>query len=384
MVLRNLSIVGKPGRWDVCIEKELIQYVVKSEHAVCDDPFVLELSNHLAFPGLINSHDHLDFNLFPPLANRKYDNYREWGSDIHQRNKREIDAVLKIPLALRTEWGLYKNLLNGITTVVNHGPLLDIESDLISVVQDSVALHSPGFEKFWRWKLNKSGNPDKPVAMHVGEGIDALSHREIESVLTWNLRRKKLVAIHGVMMNARQAKGFKALVWCPASNYFLFNRTADLSTLKSETQILFGTDSTLTGEWNLWNQLQKARQAGMLSEEELLASLTSTAASVWNLKKIGRIEKNYQADLVVTSGVKTFSEISSEHLSLIFHKGSLRLFDHSLRYKLEAAGLDLKSFHPIFLGKRLKYVMGNLPGLLKHIEHYYPASPYSSYFRQEN
>src|SRR5437868_3648299 len=85
-------------------------------------------NGYLAFPGLINSHDHLDFNLFPPLGNRKYNNYVEWGEDIHAQNKQEIAAVLKIPQSLRTQWGVYKNLLNGITTVVNHGQQLQVDT----------------------------------------------------------------------------------------------------------------------------------------------------------------------------------------------------------------------------------------------------------------
>ena len=101
----------------------------------------------VAFPGLINSHDHLDFNLFPQLGNRIYNNYREWGRDIHNANKAEISGVLRIPAPLRTQWGIYKNLLNGITTVVNHGKPLAIRDPLITVYQRSRSLHSPAFER---------------------------------------------------------------------------------------------------------------------------------------------------------------------------------------------------------------------------------------------
>src|ERR1044071_6933562 len=51
----------------------------------------------LAFPGLTNSHDHLDFNLFPKLRNRIYQNYLEWGEDIHRENKAVINDVIKVP-----------------------------------------------------------------------------------------------------------------------------------------------------------------------------------------------------------------------------------------------------------------------------------------------
>src|SRR5215467_13658381 len=60
----------------------------------------------IAFPGLINSHDHLDFNLFPALGHRIYSNYTEWGNDIHEQSASIIQEVQKIPLALRTQWGV--------------------------------------------------------------------------------------------------------------------------------------------------------------------------------------------------------------------------------------------------------------------------------------
>src|SRR5438094_463304 len=81
----------------------------------------LDFENCIAFPGLINSHDHLEFNLFPRLGNRIYADYTEWGRDIHATNRDAIEAVLKIPKPLRVQWGIYKNLLNGVTTVVHHG-----------------------------------------------------------------------------------------------------------------------------------------------------------------------------------------------------------------------------------------------------------------------
>src|ERR1700744_5710772 len=79
----------------------------------------LDLDGALAFPGLVNSHDHLDFNLFPQLGNKLYSNYTEWGTDIHLHNKEGINKVLEVPEQLRTEWGMYKNLINGRTTVGN-------------------------------------------------------------------------------------------------------------------------------------------------------------------------------------------------------------------------------------------------------------------------
>jgi len=71
-----------------------------------DTTFAPDLKNAIVFPGLINSHDHLDFNLFPALGDRKYQNYTEWGKYIHQAYKDQINAVLKVPVALREQWGI--------------------------------------------------------------------------------------------------------------------------------------------------------------------------------------------------------------------------------------------------------------------------------------
>src|SRR5579872_4695328 len=118
MLFSNLRIPGKEGAVGLLIEKGKITAVYDPSQIPATDRsgIFLSLPGALVFPGLINSHDHLDFNLFPPLRNRIYHNYTAWGWDIHARNKAEIQSVLNIPIALRTRWGLYKNLLSGFTT----------------------------------------------------------------------------------------------------------------------------------------------------------------------------------------------------------------------------------------------------------------------------
>ena len=70
------------------------------------DETTINFENAIAFPGLINSHDHLDFNLFPQTGNRIYNNYTEWGKDIHDQNKETINAVLKIPQHYQDSMGI--------------------------------------------------------------------------------------------------------------------------------------------------------------------------------------------------------------------------------------------------------------------------------------
>ncbi len=339
----------------------------------------LNFDNAIVFPGLINSHDHLDFNLFPQLRNGIYNNYTEWGKDIHQTFKNEIADVLKIPLLLRLEWGLYKNLLCGVTTVVSHGERISLSNPIITVFEDSQCLHSVHFEKAWQLKLNNPFKAAVPVNMHVGEGNDWLAFSEIEQLKRWNLLGRKLVGVHAVAMSENQVKKFKAIVWCPDSNYFLLNKTAHINVLSRHTTVLFGTDSTLTASWNIWEHLRLARKTQLLSDDALYKTLNANAAKIWKLDT-GEIAIGKDADIVVaktkpgTSGLGAFFNISPADLLLVMHKGTISLFDDTLLPQLNDTVSE--GFSKICFGSACKHVRGDLPGLVKKVRQYSPEAQF--------
>src|SRR3569833_2283595 len=110
MILRNLHSVSD----DKVIDIHVLDRKITMPGEVKDEQ-ILDFENAIVFPGLINSHDHLDFYLFPRLGNRIYGNYVEWSRDIHKADKDTIEKVLKVPKHLRVKWGIYKNLLAGVT-----------------------------------------------------------------------------------------------------------------------------------------------------------------------------------------------------------------------------------------------------------------------------
>ncbi|HEY9364264.1 MAG TPA: amidohydrolase family protein [Chitinophagaceae bacterium] len=383
MLLYNTNIVETEGPQHIQVEDGKIKVVTDDEKTLQNNPKELRIrfENAIAFPGLINSHDHLDFNLFPQIGNRIYNNYVEWGKDIHLQNKKLINAVLKIPQHLRTRWGLYKNLLNGITTVVNHGARLEIADPFISVIQDNHSLHSVQFEKYWRLKLNNIFVKKKPYVIHVGEGTDEMSHKEIDTLLKMNFFNKCLFAVHGVAMDEEQAKNFKALIWCPESNYFLLNATADIKRLKTKMRILFGTDSTLTADWNLWNHLRLARKTGLMSDKELYYSLTKNPAEAWKHFHIGSIAPNNNADIVIakstgSSDFENFYSLNPESIQLILHQGQIRLFDEEIKDQLKGQNYQVSSFSRFRINGETKYVYGNLKQLMSEISSYYPEASF--------
>lgn len=372
MILRNLNVYGTKGKKAIHIENGKIKAIIDSEKkiSIAQDETVIEFDDATAFPGFINSHDHLDFNLFPQLGNRVYNNYTEWGKGIHECNKDEINEVLKVPEQLRIKCGLYKNLLNGVTTVVNHGKKLKIEDDLINVVQPS-SLHSPAFEKRWKWKLN---NPllTAPVVMHIGEGTDAKTKNEIDEVKRWNFLKKRIIAVHGVAMNAEQAASFYGLVWCPASNYFLLNQTADIVKLKEKTNIVFGTDSTLTAPWNLWEHFRMCKRSGV-NESELITMVTSKPAQLWKLNQVGVIAEEKNADIIILRKKDDFFGLNSCEMLLFLHNGNIRLIKKSLYDTISTPPSFTKKFYEIKVDGKEFLIQGDLPGMIKEIRMYYPG-----------
>lgn len=384
MWLRNLHECSSGRLIDIEVSDGLIQSVIPhqsgDENASerTDNREDIFFEDAIVFPGLINSHDHLDFNCFPQLGNRIYKNYLEWGDNIHLNNKEIIDRVLKIPKQLRIQWGIYKNLLNGFTTVVNHGEWVSEENAPITIHQQCHVLHSVGLEKNWKWRLNKPFRKDKyPFVIHIGEGTDELSAREARKLISWNFLGKPLIGVHGVSMQSEDAQHFKGLVWCPASNFFLLGRTAAIDKLKDKTSIVFGTDSTVSAPWNAWQHLRQARATGMASDAELYDMLTSAPAALWQLGKTGDIAVGYDADLVIArrknglSGMETFYAIDPEDILMVTHKGKISLLDGELYHKLQKHENIETSLSYFTLNGTKKYLHGEIEKLMSGLKEFY-------------
>lgn len=373
MQLKNVHIKGSAGLQQITIDKEIITSVEKSDTTAV--PQIIFFDDAITFPGLINSHDHLDFNLFPQLNNRTYNNYTEWANDIHATKNKTIKSIQNIPKELRIKWGIYKNLINGVTTVVDHGDKIEIDTDLITVFQNCYSLHSLSFERNWKWKLNDPFTKYKTIVIHIGEGTDEFTKKEIDTFNRYNFLKRKVVAVHGVAMDKKQAGGFEALIWCPDTNYNLLGKTAAVDQLKNKTTILFGTDSTLTAHWNIWQQLRIAHDPKLASSDEIFDMLTKNAARVWGLNT-GSLAPQMRADIVIAKLKADFFDLNPEDILMVIRHGEIKLFDETMTKQVSEAGIDVNGFSKIFLNGTCKYIKGNLPTLIKEIKSHYPSATF--------
>jgi cytosine/adenosine deaminase-related metal-dependent hydrolase len=374
MILHDVVIYGSEKRQHIYIRQGRIEIISnnRTELDHLPDEPRLELDGAVVLPGFINSHDHLDFNLFPPLGNHIYSNYTEWARDIHQQDAAVIKEVQKVPLHLRVQWGLYKNLLNGFTTVINHGEQLVTDNNLVTVFQDCYSLHSPAFEKNWLWKLNNPLRNRKPFVMHIGEGTDRLAQLETQKVAKRNYLHRKMIAVHGVAMGVDEASSYAGLVWCPASNFFLLNKTADIALLKGALPIVFGTDSTLTSSWFSEDHFTLALDSGGVSETELVDMMTKEAAALWDFKDRGIVAEGMKADLIISeSNVGVLASSGSEKL-LIMHNGEIGMLSERIKWQLPGTFID--NYERVGIRNKEYLVKAGVKKTVKDILAVYPAA----------
>jgi cytosine/adenosine deaminase-related metal-dependent hydrolase len=199
-----------------------------------------------------------------------------------------------------------KNLLSGVTTVSHHNPLHPSlrRNYPLRVVKQYGFCHSlfRGDDAPASYRCTKAGDP---WIIHLAEGIEAEAKAEFEQLDQLGLLQQNTVLVHGVGLSSQQRQKLidrgGGLIWCPGSNYFLFGQTACVRELSEAGKLALGSDSRLSGEFDLLAELQVAHRTGQLSPQALYRSVTTDAARLLRLREGGRgeITVGGVADLVL-------------------------------------------------------------------------------------
>jgi cytosine/adenosine deaminase-related metal-dependent hydrolase len=278
---------------------------IRSFNSSAVDPFELDLSGYLILPGLINSHDHLEFNLYPRLAKGPHANYVDWAAEVYQPDSLLLKQQLGIPKAIRLVWGGLKNLLSGVTTVAHHNPYEPKVFGVgfpVRVVRRFGWGHSLHFSP--DCAKNYTDTPRKwPFLMHAAEGTCDKAAAEVQTLDEAGLLSARTVLVHGVALDRNGVKLLRqrstSLIWCPSSNLFTLGQTLNRNVLRSGLTISLGTDSALTGEGDLIDELRIARGIGGVGSKRLFEMVTTTAAAVLCLNRgEGEIMEGGIADLI--------------------------------------------------------------------------------------
>jgi cytosine/adenosine deaminase-related metal-dependent hydrolase len=314
----------------------------KNATVAIENGTIVEPSGHFAteirvpsgevWPGLINAHDHLHRNHYGRLGAPPYPNAYAWAKDIQSRHASEIAQGRASPRRKALLIGAWKNLLAGVTRVVHHDPWeADFEVDFpIEVVRiasaDSLGM-TPDFVA-----------PDsRPFALHVAEGVDRDAAEEVRLLDARGLLTRDLIAVHAVGPDAdgieRLRASGAAIVWCPTSNHYLFDRTAPERLLAEGIDVLLGSDSLLTGAGTLLDELRAAR--GVIADARLLDAVGPLAAERLGLPEPS-LAPGTPADLVLFR--KPLLEAGPTDVVIVMAKGQLRALDPDLVGVLDIDG----------------------------------------------
>jgi 5-methylthioadenosine/S-adenosylhomocysteine deaminase len=292
----------------------------------------------VVFPGLIDLHNHLTWNVLPrwklprgPVANRyEWQAMPEYATSL---SRPQGELISKGAGCDAERYAEIKALLGGATSLVgSYSPTtaephrndcvkglarnLDFFSGLYSDQVNAEPLRNEIFPLEVSWEQAKtirdglSSGALKAAIFHVGEGKDASAAREFRMFKARGFLRAGVSIIHGVSLREADFREMKAngvgFIWSPRSNLELYGKTASLESAKaSNVTIALAPDWSPSGSSGLLDELRVAvtwnrEHANVFSDAELLQMVTTNPARLAGLSdRIGALAPGMMADFIV-------------------------------------------------------------------------------------
>lgn len=294
------------------------------------------------YPGLIDLHNHLSYNVLPlwqvPHA---FGNRGQWSSHVEKKRliSRPMEILARTPGQIEAivRYAEAKCLVNGVTTsqgltLVNDAGIVKRYRGIVRNVEqtDDDALPEAGSRipdvkdaaAFLRRLKSKA-----TIFLHLCEGVDTTARKQFAKLQLnggWAIN-KALAGIHccGLVDSDYDtlAENGGQLVWSPLSNLLLYGKTVDIARAKQAgLTIAMGPDWSPSGSKSLLGELKVAwlvsNEAGsVFSARELVEMATINAARTlkWDAA-LGSLEVGKRADLMVLNGTNGTNGDPYEHL----------------------------------------------------------------------
>jgi len=310
-------------------------------------------ANGVVFPGLIDPHQHADYNHMPVFKHtRKYDNRNTW------RNHESLYDSFKIPhrpfgstnqanQILAQRYAEMRIAFSGGTAMAGTAGALLGNSGIAGWIRnvDSTSSGSSGLpggiyadpDTDTIVVRDTDGSIDKtatathvtPIVArfanatyraflpHIAEGIDVNARAEFDEADALGVIAGKTAVIHCTGCSTQQLRKMALaktdLIWSPRSNLDLYGVTASVTTAKRlGVRIALGVDWTPSGSMNPIGELQCARHLNdtwynkAFTDRELVEMATLNAAHAVGMEdQLGQLAAGYWADIAVVAGDRT-------------------------------------------------------------------------------
>lgn len=361
--------------------------IVKMGKPDSDADFEIVLNdNDLVFPGLINGHDHLLGNYYPRVGSGPYMNWKPWDNDLKMADVyKERGNIANFDLYLLA---CYRNIISGVTTVSDHIPHTVnqdyIDNLPIRVLKDYRLEHEmSSFDLRWGRSATvehkEAVKNNIPFITHIAEGYDEESTLGIDIMRELDILDEYSVLIHGIMFSKEDIKHIAEknanVVWCPASNQFMFNDTTDIKELlKQQVNVSLGTDSPMSGGMNILEEIKYAYTLykNIYKEEleykTLALMITSNPAKAFRQKNIGELHEGGIADILILKDMDKDNPYKSlvnawyNDIKMVIHNGlpiygyasDYDIFENFREYKKSYQVVTINGKDRILIGKPIE------------------------------
>lgn len=342
------------------------------------EPADINLNGFLLLPGFVNAHDHLQFALYPRMGNPPYRNYIDWGDDIHRSFPQVIAKHHAIPKAVRLWWGGIRNLLCGVTTVCHHDPLwpeLQREDFPVRVVRDYGWGHSLALGGDLR-HAHAATPLGRPFIVHACEGIDERARQELWELERLGVLEDSTVLVHGLALDRAGVECVRdrgvSLIVCPSSNKFLYGSVPNASLLCRVEKLALGSDSSLTAEGDLLDEVRFAMRSLGISTSAAYQMVTTAAAAILRLADAqGSIQECGVADLIAVRDTgqdpaDRLDTLSMKEVELVMIGGRVHLAAEAMLERLPFAARN--GLEPLSIDGTIRWLRAPVKALLQQTE----------------
>lgn len=309
----------------------------------------------ILFPGLIDAHNHTEYNYQPVWQNPKlYDNHGQWqGSSAYSETISSVHTEMKSPdgtdgkgackvaddcstgicaenkcqnlLCEMIKYGEIRSLIAG-TTTISQTILRKCANTLVRNADlpyhgldggDTVRTNTLGVYSISNASsLISAMNAGEVGAylIHVSEGIDEKAREEFDALEAQGLLLPQVVLIHGTALNEADLDKVKnaqmRMVWSPSSNMALYGETNKIDLVwQRGIPFALAPDWTPSGAANVLQELRFAAKYsdenlnGLWTAKDLVEMVTSKAAQVLGFEsQLGSLKVGMKADILVVAG----------------------------------------------------------------------------------
>jgi len=313
-----------------------------------------------AYPGLIDTHNHVHYNSIPLWKPKSFFvNRYQWNDELNKspQNKEYFDNVVDIfkanmeasgdVMSTSIKYAEIRAIIGGTTMIQSSyytkPPSLPIRNLTGSLVANSSNnILKIGNEKLQANAAKLKSKELKRYFLHIGEGRadDPVSINEFKVLRDNNLVTPGMVVIHGVALTKPEFKEMADnkmyLSWSPRSNINLYNQTTNIpAAIESGVTVALSPDWTISGSDNLLGEMKFAFDyakktwgaANPVTPERLYKMVTTDAALTAGLEDhFGQLKKGFAGDFFLAPKLDQNPFVSllktePKNISLVFVEG---------------------------------------------------------------